>query len=91
MPDTVKESPRPVLGPAQSPIQVVPGAPTSVKTKNAWRYTSSPSYALMLWLIRQSDLRVSRFDILTAVTMKSVLFYDVTPCSLAEVCERFKD
>jgi hypothetical protein len=56
---------RPSLGPTQPPIQWVPGAvslgvkrpgheadlspPSSAEVKNAWRYSSTPQYALIPW------------------------------------------
>jgi hypothetical protein len=56
-------SSRPVLGPTQPPIQLVPGAlsprvkrpvreadhspPTSAELKNTWIYTSTPPYVFM--------------------------------------------
>jgi hypothetical protein len=56
---------RPALGPTQPPIQWIPGAlslgvkrpgreadhssQSSAEVKNAWRYTSTPQYAIMAW------------------------------------------
>jgi hypothetical protein len=58
---------RPALGPAQSPIQWIPGdlslgvrrpgseadhsPPSSAKFKNAWSYTYAPQYAFMAWCL----------------------------------------
>jgi len=58
---------RPVLGPAQPPIQWVPGAlsrglkrqnheadhssPSSVEVKNAWSHIFTPRYVFMVWCL----------------------------------------
>jgi hypothetical protein len=45
---------RPTMGPTQPPIQLVPGAliPTArTKFKNAWSYTSIPTYVFISWYL----------------------------------------
>jgi hypothetical protein len=69
---------RPALGPTQSPIQWVPGTlspsvkrpvreadhlpPSSTEVKNAWRYTSTPSYVFMTWCLVQYRMRLHIVD-----------------------------
>jgi len=65
------------LGPAQPPIQGVPGAlslgvkqlgceadhlpSSSAKVKNEWSYTSTPQYAFMAWCLAQGQLYLFTF------------------------------
>jgi hypothetical protein len=69
------------LGPTQSPIQWVPGAPSLgverpglkltthlhlvQRSKNAWSYTSAPQYAFMAWCLVKDRHFHSTCDILS--------------------------
>jgi len=64
----------PALGPTQLAIQWVSGAlylgvkllgresdhylPPSAEVKNAWNYTSTPTYALMVWCLIKRRIRL---------------------------------
>jgi hypothetical protein len=49
-----------------------------------------PKFATKFWSTAITDAtNLARWQILTAVTMKSTIFWHVTPCSMLGVCRRF--